>query len=150
MGLLMVSAAAWIFTVAAIVAAILNLHVDGGIRFLLLAVAVLAYGALKQLSYLQKELERVRYWTRLGFIAAHIRNEADGLTPAMDRLHADVEIENDRVEFGNQLSRDANWIYPAFGVLFLIALGAMLNFQLFGDFGAHWFSIAFPAFPNHA
>ena len=32
----------------------------------------------------------------------------------------------------------------------VIALGAMLNFQLFGDFAGHWLSRAFAVFPNHA
>jgi hypothetical protein len=135
----------WIFVVAGIVAAILNLHIDGGMRFLLLVLVFWGYATLKQLNELGRQAEQLKYWIRLTFITVHLRNEADSLPAANDRLREDLETDNRRARTDKELSSDANWIYPTFVAVFLIVLGAMLNYQLFGDFGGEWFSRAFPA-----
>src|SRR5882672_9422098 len=92
--ILLIVAAIWVVAVAGVVAAILNLHVDGGIRFLLLVLALWGYSMLRELYELRKQLDRLKYWIRLTFITAHLRNEAENFPPAMDRLQEDLETEN--------------------------------------------------------
>ncbi len=122
---------------AAVTAAILNLPISGAARFLGLVIVFAISMAFYGIGELDKRLGRIEYWTRLSFIAIHIRNETDGLTPASKRLEEDLALERENDEIRKTLSGSsttATIIYGTMAIVFLGLVALFLRSGWFGDF----------------
>jgi hypothetical protein len=128
---------------AAAIAITLNLPLPFGARLLLLGMGLWGYWLLRALEEIQDRLKQQEFWTRLAFITLHIRNEADGLLGARDRLLSDFAEERSKAAIENWLGGGVitKWMsYLISLAVLLVSLGAMLHFGLFGGVGLGWFS----------
>lgn len=124
---------------AAGTAAILNLDISGPARFLILLAAVLAWLLVIALGELSGQLGRLEYWLRLTFISVHLRNEADGLAAAHDRLNDDLSSEREQESFRRMITGPIGVVvYGGAAIIFAVAFLVILQERWFGPFAIEW------------
>lgn len=89
-----------------LLAAIINLEISSAAKFLYIVASIYIMSFFQLLNNIEKNTAKCAYWSRLNFIATHIRNENDDLEPAMSRLDDDLvreKYENETVLFANRV-----------------------------------------------
>ena len=123
----------WVSIFASLAAVVLNLPYPIGVRILLLAAGMWCYWVLCALDRIKDAVVKQAYWSRLTFITTQIRNDADNLQPALDRLADDLATERGIKELGGG---DWTLFFSISGFLiFLMAVAVVLHFGWLGEFG---------------
>jgi hypothetical protein len=126
---LVLQSAVW----AAAAAAIANLPQPLSVRILIGAFGVWCFWLLHSLNEIHQTQRRTEFWTRLVFITAHLRNEADGLPAARSRLANDLEEE--RIE-KSMSGGDIGALIGLGTIAVLFSL--LLHFGVLGPVGSGW------------
>ncbi|MGD9743056.1 MAG: hypothetical protein AB7V53_10450 [Dongiaceae bacterium] len=124
------------------VAAILNWDAEPAVKMLAILAPVGVYLLLIGLDAIHDRLVQIEHWGRLVFLAAHIRNEHDGLPRAAERLREDQAIDKENAEEARQIAAMSVLSPDAAGVtmwlVFAAILGGLLHFGAFGEIGKGW------------
>jgi hypothetical protein len=122
---------------AAAIAVIVNLPIPAAFRFLVLLIGLWAIWMIRVQLDVEKRLQRIEQWSRLAYIASHLRNEQEGIQSARERLRDDLEIES--IDIVRREKTEA-WVNVASLAALLATVAVLLHFGVFGQVGVGWLS----------
>lgn len=129
-------------TLALFVAALLNWHVEWAAKLLAILALVGVYLILIGMDAIHDRLVQIEHWSRLVFIASHIRNEHESLPRAADRLSEDQAIDRENAEQARRIAAMSILSPDAAGVTMWLAfaatLGGLLHLGAMGEIGKGW------------
>lgn len=122
---------------AAAVAAVINLPVSAPVKFLIFVLACFGYSLSTLLQQLVDRLVKIEYWAWMSFVTLNVRNEAEGLAPALERVQQDLNGESIERRLKGAAPIDIRFFIGGL-TFFLIFLGAALDQGWFGPIAVNW------------